>query len=473
MKTELKPLTKMATDTQQLHLVMFPWFAFGHISPFVQLSNKLAVDGVKVSFFSAPGNIPRIKSSLKLTPMAEIIPLQIPHIDGLPPDIDSTSEISPAMAELLKQASDLMQPQIETILSKLKPHFVVFDFAQHWMPQLCSKLGIKTLRFSVFSAISGAYVMVPARGTNPTIDDLMNLPKGLSVTSNITLKEFQARDFLYVFKNFHGKPSVYERDLESLHNCTAIVNKTCNEMEGAYLDYKKTQFQKPVLLTGPLVNPRPEPASGELEERWAKWLSKFPAKSVVFCSFGSETFLSNDQIKELALGLELTGLPFLLVLNFPANVVAANELVRALPQGFVNRVRDRGLVHTGWVQQRLILAHDSVGCYVSHSGFSSVMEAIVDDCQLVLLPFKGDQFLNSKLIACDMNAGVEVNRRDDDGHFGKDDIFEAVKTVMVDVNKEPSVSIRANQKYWREFLLNEKIQDKFIADFIQELKALA
>ncbi|KAK4860389.1 hypothetical protein QYF36_022790 [Acer negundo] len=219
------------SSDEQLHVVMFPWFAFGHISPFVQLSNKLSVHGVKVSFFSAPGNISRIKSTLKLTPKAKIIPLQIPQIEGLPPGLDSTSDMTPAMTELLKQALDLMQPQIATLLSQLKPHFVFFDFAQHWLPKLASQLKIKTLKFSVFSAVSGAFVMVPARKNNHTIDDIMKPPNGFPETRITSLKEFEARDFLYVFKSFHGNPSVYERAIECNNSSTAIVIKTCQEME--------------------------------------------------------------------------------------------------------------------------------------------------------------------------------------------------------------------------------------------------
>ncbi|KAK9180618.1 hypothetical protein WN944_023751 [Citrus x changshan-huyou] len=419
--------TESAED-DQLHVVMFPFFAFGHISPFVQLSNKLSLHGVKVSFFSAPGNIPRIKSSLNLTPVAEIIPLQIPHVDGLPPGLDSTSEMTPHMAELLKQALDLMQPQIKTLLSQLKPRFVFFDFTHYWLPGLVgSQLGIKTVYFSVFSAISQAYLLVPARKLNNSLADLMKSPDGFPTASITSLDEFVARDYLYVYTNFNGGPSVYERGFQGIGGCDVLAFKTCNEMEGPYVDFVRNR----------------------------------------------ETFLTVDQIKELAIGLEITGLPFFLVLNFPPNVDGQSELVRTLPPGFMDRVKDRGVVHTGWVQQQLILRHESVGCYVCHSGFSSVTEAVISDCQLVLLPLKGDQFLNSKLVAGDLKAGVEVNRRDHDGHFGKEDIFKAVKTVMVDVNKEPGASIRANQKWWREFLLNGQIQDKFIADFVKDLKALA
>ncbi|KAI9186627.1 hypothetical protein LWI28_019188 [Acer negundo] len=177
----------MARNDEALHVVMFPYFAFGHINPFVQLSNRLCAHGVRVSFLSAPGNISRIQSTMKLTPEAEIVPLPIPEIEGLPQGFDSTADMTPAMAEILKQAIDLLQPQISSLLSQLKPHFVIFDFAQHWVPKVASELGIKTLRFSIFATISDAYVMVPPREKSNTIDDLMRAPNGLGVVAWLPL----------------------------------------------------------------------------------------------------------------------------------------------------------------------------------------------------------------------------------------------------------------------------------------------
>jgi len=171
--------------------------------------------------------------------------------------------------------------------------------------------------------------------------------------------------------------------------------------------------------------------------------------------------------------LELTGLPFILVLNFPSNLCAETELESSLPKGFLERVKDRGVVHTGWLQQQLVLKHNSVGCYVCHGGFSSVIEAMVNDCQLVLLPFKGDQFFNSKLMANDLDAGIEVNRNEQDGYFHKEDILKAVKIIMVDREKERGKSIREDHKKWSKFMLDKEIQNKFIIDLVVQLKSLA
>jgi hypothetical protein len=51
------------------------------------------------------------------------------------------------------------------------------------------------------------------------------------------------------------------------------------------------------------------------------WFDNFLTKSVIFYSFGSETFLNDDQINELAGELKLTGFTIYLVLNLNAMVV--------------------------------------------------------------------------------------------------------------------------------------------------------
>ncbi|KAJ0547792.1 putative anthocyanidin 3-O-glucosyltransferase [Helianthus annuus] len=465
---------------KELHLVMFPFFAFGHISPFVQLSNKLSsYPGIKISFLAASTSVSRIETMLNHTATTTIIPLTLPHVDGLPEGVENTSQTSPETVELLKVALDLMQPQVKTLLTNLKPNLVIFDFAHMWLPEIACDLGIKTIFFSVFMASCMAFLTSWfTHDKLPTIEEMKKPPlglpgyirgefKSLQLPKTITLDTFEAEDVIYVFKSFQGTPSVFDRLVKCFNGCNAIVFKSCREMEGPYIDYITNQVKKPVLLIGPVV---PEPHSGELDETWANWLSHFPAKSVIYCSFGSETFLKDDQIRELSIGLELTGLPFFLVLNFPANLDSSAELKRTLPEGFVERVKDRGVVHSGWVQQQHILAHQSVGCYVCHAGFGSVIEGLVNDCQLVMLPLKTDQFSNAKVIALDWKAGVQVNRRNEDGYFGKDDVFGAVKSVMMDTNKEPAKSIRENHNKWRDFFQNDEIHNKYIADFVDKLK---
>ncbi|KAJ4833406.1 hypothetical protein Tsubulata_027367, partial [Turnera subulata] len=254
--SEAKKSVEAATS-DELHIAMFPWLAFGHISSFIQLSNLLSL----------------LPSCQHL-----IIPVAIPSIEGLPPGQDKTLKMTQVMAEALKKALELMQPQVKTLLSQLEPHFVVFDFVQCWVPKIAPELRIKSLHFLVYSAVSGAYTMVPVRTSgnkNSTVEDLMKPPE----------------------------------EVEKQSPCDAM------EMERPYVDYLKAQFEKPILLGGSLVpNCEPWPSAGVLDERRSKWLEQFPSKSVIYCSSRSENFLSDDQIQELTLGLELSSLLFFLVL---------------------------------------------------------------------------------------------------------------------------------------------------------------
>ncbi|XP_068655727.1 anthocyanidin-3-O-glucoside rhamnosyltransferase-like [Aristolochia californica] len=444
-----------------LHVAMFPWFAFGHINPFVQLANKIASHGVRVSILSSPGNIPRITSALKSGPCYRpaVLPVDIPTVDGLPPGVESTAEMSPAMAELLKLAADQMGPQIEALFEELRPDIIVFDFAMQWLPPIAHKLGIKSVFFSIFNAITIAYLAVPSRltdGQPPTIEDLKRPPAGLEIETLPTFKYYECREFHYVYESFGG-PCVVDRWLACVRGCDAFLLKTCLEMEGPYVKYIETQYKKPVLLAGPVV---PDPPSGELEERWAEWLTRFPKKSVILCSFGSEVFLKDDQIKELAWGLEMTGAPFILVLKFSEN--EESRLKEALPEGFLERVKEKGMVHTGWIPQQLLLAHPNVGYFITHAGSSSIIEGPANGLQIIFLPQRIDQFLNTKLVVCNLRAGVEVNRNDDDGFFTKDDLCEAVKAAMA----------CERGAEWKDFLRNGEKQEGFTRDLVEQMKEM-
>ncbi|KNA25884.1 hypothetical protein SOVF_002570 [Spinacia oleracea] len=349
--------------SNNLHIGMFPWFAYGHINPFIQLSNKLSSHGIQISFFSIPGNINRIKSSLNLTPPNQLIPLTIPPIEGLSPNFDSSSEVTHETSQLLSLALDQMQPQVKSHLLQLQPQIkvILFDYAYHWLPSLASELGIKSVHFNTFPLVVNSYLTVPSRMTDPnkipTVEEFKKPPHGYPKTSTAaSVKTFEAEAYNFLFKCFNG--CHYEKLLGFTNRCDAILYRTCNEVEVT---------------------------SDELDTKWRIWLSKFPEKSVIYCSFGSETSLNNAQIQELTLGLELTGLPFILVLNFGTSntIDAQNKLEASLPDGFRERIKNRGVLHTGWVQQQNILAHTSVGCFLTHAGFSSVIEGIVNDCHSV------------------------------------------------------------------------------------------
>ncbi|KAF9622106.1 hypothetical protein IFM89_029390 [Coptis chinensis] len=84
----------------------------------------------------------------------------------------------------------------------------------------------------------------------------------------------------------------------------------------------------------------------------------------------------------------------------------------ALPEGFKDRIGERGEVHVDWVQEELILSHPLVGCFVSHCGFVSMWESLVNTCQIILVPHAGDQFVNAKFMTRELKVVVDVDGRE-------------------------------------------------------------
>ncbi|KAF5190621.1 Udp-glycosyltransferase 79b30 [Thalictrum thalictroides] len=234
-------------------------------------------------------------------------------------------------------------------------------------------------------------------------------------------------------------------------------------MEGPYCEYLKNLYNKEILLTGPIL---PEASHTPLEEKWAKWLDGFKQGSVVYCAFGSECVLEKNQFQELVLGLEQTGLPFLVRLKPP---VGTENLEEALPEGFEERVRGRGVVHGGWVQQQQILNHSSVGCFVSHGGSASIWESLVSPCQIIFVPQSGAQFPHTKFMTKDLKVALSVERREEDGWFTRESVCKAVKLVM-DEGSEVSKQVRANHHKWKEFLLSEGLESSYIDNLIIKLQ---
>nr|XP_016433449.1 PREDICTED: zeatin O-xylosyltransferase-like [Nicotiana tabacum] len=102
-----------------------------------------------------------------------------------------------------------------------------------------------------------------------------------------------------------------------------------------------------------------------------EWLNKQPPKSVLYVSFGTTTSFSDEQIKELAMGLELSKQNFIWVLRYTDEVDNTGKFKKLkLPEGFEERAKGVGLVVLEWAPQPEILAHPSTGGFLSHCGWN-------------------------------------------------------------------------------------------------------
>ncbi|XP_012084626.2 UDP-glycosyltransferase 88F3 [Jatropha curcas] len=215
----------------------------------------------------------------------------------------------------------------------------------------------------------------------------------------------------------------------------------------------------PLYCVGPVISRNT--GKKEPKDSCLSWLDMQPRKSVVFLCFGSRGSFSVEQVKEIANGLEKSGERFLWVVKNPpledrkqTEDIVDFDLEAILPKGFLNRVKDRGLVVKFWAQQMEVLSHDSVGGFVTHCGWNSVIEAVVTGVPMLAWPLYAEQHLNRNALVEDMKMAIGVEQRDEDGFVTGDELAKRVSELMNSDNgrelrerstemKEKSVSVWA------------------------------
>ena len=112
-----------------------------------------------------------------------------------------------------------------------------------------------------------------------------------------------------------------------------------------------------------------------------------------------------------------------------------------------------------------VLAHAAVGAFLTHCGWGSVAESLRFGLPLVMLPFVVDQGLVARIMA-GRGVGVEVARRDDDGWFGRDDVAEAVRRVMVG---EEGKTLARNARRLREAVVGDDgaRQERYVDELVE------
>ncbi|KAJ4881925.1 UDP-glycosyltransferase 79B5 [Raphanus sativus] len=431
----------------KFHAFMYPYFALGHMIPYLHLANKLAEKGHRITFL-LPKKAQKQLESLNLFPNSIVFhPLTLPLVEGLPVGAETASDLPPNITgKVISDAMDLLRDQIEAMVRALKPDLIFFDFVP-WVPEMAKEFGVKSVSYQIVSAACVAIALSPQG--NPS--------------SKVALRGHEAN--LYsLFTNTCQRLLV--RITTGIRNCDVVSIRTCAEIEGKYCSFIERECQKKVLLTGPVFPEPQEKSVKPLEDRWNHWLNGFEPGSVVFCALGSQTILEKHQFQELCLGMELTGLPFLVAVKPPRG---SSTIQEALPEGFEERVKGRGIVWGGWVEQPLILAHQSVGCFVNHCGSGSMWESLVSDCQIVFIPQLGDQVLTTKLLSEELEVSVKVHR-EDSGWFSKESLRDAVKSVM-DKDSEIGNIVKRNRMKLKETLTSPGLLSGYADKFVDALEA--
>ncbi|XP_059637171.1 anthocyanidin 3-O-galactosyltransferase F3GT1-like [Cornus florida] len=185
----------------------------------------------------------------------------------------------------------------------------------------------------------------------------------------------------------------------ALPRATAVIINSFEEVDLLHTNDLKSKFQK-FLSVGPFNFTSPLPWSNRDEHGCLAWLDKHKAASVAYIGFGTRATPTPKEVGELAEALEASGTPFLWSLG--------DNMTRHLPEGFLGRTSTGIGKIVAWAPQVQVLEHPSIGVFVSHCGWTLVLESIAGGVPMIGRPVFAEQQLNTWMVENLLQIGVRV-----------------------------------------------------------------
>ncbi|RZC22520.1 Hydroquinone glucosyltransferase isoform A [Glycine soja] len=386
-------------------VAMLPSPGMGHLIPMIEFAKRVVCYHNLAVSFVIPTDGPPSKAQKAVL---EALPDSISHT-FLPPvnlsDFPPDTKIETLISHTVLRSLPSLRQAFHSLSATNTLSAVVVDL-------------FSTDAFDVAAEFNASpYVFYPSTATVlslffhlPTLDqqvqcEFRDLPEPVSIPGCIPLPGKDLLDPVQDRKN--------EAYKWILHHCKrykeaeGIIGNSFEELEpGAWNELQKEeQGRPPVYAVGPLVRME----AGQADSECLRWLDEQPRGSVLFVSFGSGGTLSSAQINELALGLEKSEQRFLWVVKSPNEEIANATYFSAesqadplqfLPEGFVERTKGRGFLVQSWAPQPQVLGHPSTGGFLTHCGWNSILESVVN---------KGRSFVTESRISRRLRLRLSLN----------------------------------------------------------------
>ncbi|XP_044318476.1 myricetin 3-O-rhamnoside 1,2-glucosyltransferase UGT709G2-like [Triticum aestivum] len=406
-------------DMAPVHVLVFPWPLQGHINSMLPFAAGLLGAGVHVTFLHTEHNLRRVDRAASPRLRFASVP------DGLPDDHPrSVAHLSEIGRSLRPSASAAYRALLAPALSAgshadggFPPvSCVVVDGLLPFAIDIAEELGVPALAFRTESACSIlAYLSVPGLVELGEVP----VPVGADLDEPVRgvpgMEGFLRRRDLPSSCRGHGEVDELDPMLQVLddeytaHSCTAraLIFNTTASLERSALAHIAPHMRD-VFAIGPLHAMSAAPASATSlwreDDGCMAWLDGHADRSVVYVSLGSLAIISREQFTEFLSGLVGAGYAFLWA--FRSDMVGASQ--SAALQEAVDAAGKRKVRVVDWAPQRDVLRHRAVGCFLTHAGWNSTLEGIVEGVPLVCWPFFADQQINSRFTAAVWGTGLDM-----------------------------------------------------------------
>ncbi|XP_008790368.1 scopoletin glucosyltransferase-like [Phoenix dactylifera] len=393
----------MGSQTQEqrpLHLVFFPFLARSHMIPMLETAVIAAERGVKATFVTTPANAHLVRPTLDRAnslhqPPMDLRIILFPAADhGLPDGCENLISLPDvSLAGNFFRAVFALRKPLDDLLCDLRPvDALVSDALFPWTTSLAADHSIPRLIFQV----TGLFPLCAANDLDihRPYESVSSRSEPYSIPGFPHPIKFTRAELPEVFDFPYMLGLLREAELTSY----GVIVNSFYAFEPDYAEHYYKVGRRKVFLVGP-VNlagarlPSTEKKEDGGRDATLRWLDEKEDDSVVYISFGTLCRFSDEQFRELALGLEASGHPFVWAMRSDGG--AGDEW---MPEGYEKRVAGRGLVVRGWAPQAEILSHRAVGGFVIHCGWNSVMEGVCSGVALATWPLHSEQFVLEKLL---------------------------------------------------------------------------
>lgn len=440
-------------------IVMVPWLAHGHAIPFFELAKKLSKHNFQIYLCSTSAVLNFLKQSQENyflssnnTSSIELVELHLPSMPELPSHHHSTKGLPHHLFPILLKAFQMSGESFSNIVDDLKPDLIIDNFFQTWALDIALSRNIPIVNFSITSAASysfmyhlylhdGATDDFPFPELCLHVNEVQTLLSPTAGTKSMTT----FMEMMFCFSTLKKSSNI-------------ILLNNWRETEVKYMHYLSSITNKKILGVGPLIDQNNSSDNSQDDSDIIQWLDKKDRFSTVYAVFGSENVWSKEDIQEIARGIELSNVNFLWVLRYPGRDGRSCDVEEVLPQGFVDRVKERGLVVSKWVPHDSIMRHPSVGGFLNHCGWNSTIECMHFGVPLIAMPFNIDQFLTAKYVV-ELGVALEV-RRDENVKVKREEIAKSIRNVIME-EKGKELRLKSGE-------LSEKIRMKVKKDIEEE-----
>jgi hydroquinone glucosyltransferase len=344
----------------------------------------------------------------------------------LPPTDDrslNSFRVNEVFHSTLKSLPDLREA-LRSLKSSSKVVTLIADFLSADAISVARELGVTFFVFSPTNLMAFSFLLHTPKIDRDTTTEFRDIP---SIQLPGWCVPVHGRDLGDAYHD--RKSEAYKIQLhlsKQILTADGILCNSFSDIEPELHSFMKEDDpnRPPFYVIGPLVRRIPDQqvnVSGCME-----WLDHQPSDSVLFLSFGSEGALSSEQITELALGLELSRQHFLWIIRSHRS---SNDVTSLLPEGFIERNKEIGLVVQSWAPQIAILGHKSTAGFLTHCGWNSVLESIMSGVPMIAWPLYAEQRINAKMLV--NGIGVALRPEVQDGCVvSRDAIATVVKELM-------------------------------------------